>query len=417
MALANPLALARLLTPVQRKTFVAAFLGWTLDAFDFFIVTFVVKDIAEEFHQSRVAVLGAITLTLMLRPLGALIFGIVADRFGRRGPLMINIVIYSFLELLSGFAPNFTIFLVLRALYGIAMGGEWGVGAALALESMPAEARGFFSGVLQEGYATGYLIAAIVFFLVEPHFGWRAMFFVGAAPALLVVYIRSQVPESDAWKAQKAAKTGETGNLWRSFRNQPLLFVYAIVLMAAFNFMSHGSQDLYPTFLRDQMHFNPGTTTTLAIIANVGAIFGGMLFGGYSQRIGRRRAIVTAALVGILAIPLWVFSPSTILLAVGAFVLQFFVQGAWGVVPIHLNELSPGDVRGTFPGFVYQLGNLISAGAAQIEASFAKKTFPLPNGDADYAKALATIMLVVFLTVAIVTAIGKERRGIDFAKD
>ncbi|MBD5604422.1 MAG: MFS transporter [Candidatus Eremiobacteraeota bacterium] len=417
MAVANPIALARLLTPVQRKTFVAAFLGWTLDAFDFFIVTFVVKDIAEEFHRSRIEVLGAITLTLMLRPLGALIFGIVADKFGRRGPLMVNIVIYSFLELLSGFAPNFTIFLVLRALYGIAMGGEWGGGAALALESMPAEARGFFSGVLQEGYATGYLIAAIVFFLVEPHFGWRAMFYVGAAPALLVVYIRSQIPESDAWKAQKSAKAGETGDLFRSFLRQPMLFVYAIVLMAAFNFMSHGSQDLYPTFLRDQMHFDPGTTTALAIVANVGAIFGGMLFGAYSQSIGRRRAIVTAALVGILAIPLWVFSPSTVLLAVGAFVLQFFVQGAWGVIPVHLNELSPGEVRGTFPGFVYQLGNLISAGASQIEATFAKKAFPLANGDADYGCALATIMLVVFLAVAIVTAVGKERRGIDFAND
>jgi SHS family lactate transporter-like MFS transporter len=354
---------------------------------------------------------------MIMRPLGALIFGVIADRFGRRGPLMINIVIYSFLELLSGFSPNFTIFLILRALYGIAMGGEWGVGAALALESMPAEARGFFSGLLQEGYAAGYLIAAIVFFLVEPHFGWRAMFFVGAAPALLVVYIRSQVPESDAWRAQRNAKVGETGNLMAAFLKQPLLFLYAIVMMAAFNFMSHGSQDLYPTFLRDQHHFDQGTVSTLAIIANVGAIFGGMLFGAFSQQIGRRRAIVTAALIGILAIPLWVFAPSTALLAVGGFVLQFFVQGAWGVVPVHLNELSPGAVRGTFPGFVYQLGNLISAGSAQIEAAFAKNTFPFPNGEADYAKALAAIMLVVFLSVAIIVGFGTERRGIDFAKD
>jgi SHS family lactate transporter-like MFS transporter len=417
MALANPIALTRMLTPVQRRTFLAAFLGWTLDAFDFFIVTFVVSDIAKEFDQSRVAVLGAITVTLMLRPVGALIFGVIADRFGRRGPLMINIVIYSILELLSGFSPNFTVFLLLRALYGVAMGGEWGVGAALALESMPAEARGFFSGVLQEGYATGYLIAAIVFFLVEPHFGWRAMFYVGAAPALLVVYIRSRVPESDAWKAQAHAKTGETGNLLRSMRRQPMLYVYAIVLMAAFNFMSHGSQDLYPTFLRDQHKFSPGIVSSLAIVANVGAIFGGMLFGAFSQRIGRRRAIVTAALLGILAIPLWVFAPSTVLLGIGAFIIQFFVQGAWGVVPVHLNELSPGEVRGTFPGFTYQLGNFISAGASQIEAAFAKNTFPLPGGGADYAEALAVIMLVIFIAVAVITALGKERRGVDFASD
>jgi SHS family lactate transporter-like MFS transporter len=330
---------------------------------------------------------------------------------------MASILLYSAFELASGFAPTFTILLVLRALYGVAMGGEWGVGAALSLESMPAEARGFFSGVLQQGYATGFLLAAIVFYLVEPHFGWRAMFFVGAAPALLVVYIRSQIPESDAWKAQKTAKLGETGNLVRSFSKQPGVFIYAIILMAAFNFMSHGSQDLYPTFLRVQHGFNPGTTTLLSVIANVGAIFGGTLFGGLSQRIGRRRSIVTSALIGILVIPLWAFAPTTALLAVGAFLIQFFVQGAWGVIPVHLNELSPGEVRGTFPGFTYQIGNAISAFSAQIETNFAKNTFPLKGGEANYAEALAVIMLVVFLVVAVVTAVGKERRGVDFASD
>ena len=417
MAVANPTAAPARLTPVQWRTFIAAFLGWTLDAFDFFLVTFVIKDIAETFSQSRVAVLFAITLTLMLRPLGALIFGYFADRYGRRGPLMINILLYSLLEVLSGFAPTFTVFLVLRGLYGVAMGGEWGVGAALALESIPAERRGFFSGVLQQGYATGYLLAAVAFYFVYPHFGWRALFFVGAAPALLVLYIRTLVPESDAWKSQKNRNLGETGNLVRSIGRQPGLYIYAIVLMAAFNFMSHGSQDLYPTFLRDQHGFNPGQTSSLAIIANVGAICGGTLFGGLSQRFGRRRTIVTASLLGILAIPLWAFAPTVALLAVGAFILQFFVQGAWGVIPIHLNELSPGDVRGTFPGFTYQLGNLITAYAAQLEAAIAKKGFPLPSGEADYAKALAVIMLVVFAIVAVVTAAGKERRGVDFATD
>jgi SHS family lactate transporter-like MFS transporter len=417
MALANPLAMARSLTPVQRRTFIAAFLGWTLDAFDFFVVTFVLKDIGAEFHLETTTTVWAITVTLLCRPIGALIFGTLADRFGRRGPLMASILLYSAFELASGFAPSFTILVVLRALYGVAMGGEWGVGAALSLESLPAQARGFFSGVLQQGYAFGFLLAALVFFLVEPHFGWRAMFFVGALPALLVLYIRSQIPESDAWKAQKISRHGATGNLARAFAKQPGLFIYAIILMAAFNFMSHGSQDLYPTFLRVQHGFNPITTTTLAVIANVGAICGGTLFGGISQRIGRRRAIVTAALVGILAIPLWAFAPSTALLAVGAFLIQFFVQGAWGVIPVHLNELSPGDVRGTFPGFTYQFGNAVSAFSAQIEASFAKNTFPAADGTANYGEALAVIMVVVFLVVAIVAAVGKERRGVDFASD
>jgi SHS family lactate transporter-like MFS transporter len=414
MAIVNPISALRQLDPVGRRTFIAAFLGWTLDAFDFFLVTFVITDIAKEFTVDRVAVLGAITLTLMFRPLGALIFGQLADRFGRKGPLMINILLYSALEFATGFSPNFTTFLVLRALFGIAMGGEWGVGAALALEGMPAKTRGFFSGLLQEGYATGYLLAAIAFFFVLPHLGWRWMFFIGAAPALLVVYIRSQIPESEAWRKRKSSKIGETSNLWSAFLQSPGLFIYAIVLMAAFNFMSHGSQDLYPTFLRVQHHFDFTTTTVLAIIANIGAIVGGMLFGTLSQGWGRKRAIITAALIGLLAIPLWAFAPTTALLAVGAFVIQFFVQGAWGVIPVHLNELSPGNVRGTFPGFTYQLGNLISAGAAQMEGAFAKNTFPLPGGEADYAKAMAVVMVIVFLAVAIITALGKEKRGIDF---
>ena len=417
MAYVNPVSALRQLDAVGRRTFIACFLGWTLDAFDFFLVTFVIADIAKEFGQEKVAVLGAITLTLMFRPLGALIFGQLADRFGRKGPLMINILLYSGLEFATGFSPNFTTFLVLRALFGIAMGGERGIGAALALEGLPAKTRGFFSGLLQEGYATGYLLAAVAFFFVLPHLGWRWMFFIGAAPALLVVYIRSSIPESKAWEERRAKEVGATSNLFTAFMKQPGLFIYAIVLMAAFNFMSHGSQDLYPTFLRVQHNFDYTTTTVIAIIANLGAIAGGLLFGALSQGWGRRRAIVTAALVGVLAIPLWVFALTTALLAVGAFVLQFFVQGAWGVVPVHLNELSPGSVRGTFPGFTYQLGNLISAGAAQWEGLFAKHTFPLPGGEADYAKAMAIIMVVVFLAVAIITALGTERRGIDFATE
>jgi SHS family lactate transporter-like MFS transporter len=414
MAFVNPISALRQLDPVGRRTFIACFLGWTLDAFDFFLVTFVVADIAKEFGQDRVAVLGAITLTLMFRPLGALIFGQLADRFGRKGPLMVNILLYSALEFATGFSPNFTTFLVLRAVFGIAMGGEWGVGAALALEGLPAKSRGVFSGLLQEGYATGYLLAAVAFFFVLPHLGWRWMFFIGALPALLVVYIRSAIPESRAWNQQRSNRVGATSNLLTAFMRQPGLFIYAIVLMAAFNFMSHGSQDLYPTFLRVQHHFDVGTTTIISIIANVGAILGGVLFGAFSQSWGRRRAIITASLVGLLAIPLWVFAPTAALLAVGAFVLQFFVQGAWGVVPVHLNELSPASVRGTFPGFTYQLGNLLSAGAAQMEGAFAKNTFPLPGGEANYANAMAVIMVIVFLAVAIITAVGKERRGISF---
>jgi SHS family lactate transporter-like MFS transporter len=411
----NPLAAFQGLTPVQRRTFTAAFLGWTLDALDFFLVTFVVTRISTEFHRAIPTVAFAITITLMLRPLGALIFGRLADRFGRRGPLMINILFYSAVELATAFSPNFPVFLALRALYGVAMGGEWGVGAALALETLPVQTRGLFSGILQEGYAVGYLLAAVVYFLVYPHFGWRGMFIVGVLPALLVFYIRSRVPESPVWLERQAAPLGKTVDLWSSFLRQPLLYLYAIVLMAAFNFMSHGSQDLYPTFLQRQHGFSVGAVSALTIIANIGAIVGGMFFGALSQQVGRRRAIVLAAVLGIFTIPLWVFSPTVPMLAAGGFLIQVFVQGAWGVIPIHLNELSPGDVRGTFPGFTYQLGNLISAGAAQIEAAFAQN-FKLPSGGANYAQALAIIMVIVFVSVAVLTAIGYERRAVDFTR-
>jgi SHS family lactate transporter-like MFS transporter len=407
------LALVRSLSGTQRKTFAASFLGWTLDAFDFFLVTFVVAKIAGDFGRTIPEVAFAITVTLMMRPLGALIFGWFADRYGRRVPLMVDIAIYSLMELLTAFAPNYWIFIGLRALYGVAMGGEWGVGAALAMEALPVRARGFFSGVLQQGYATGYLIAALAYFFVYPHFGWRGMFIVGALPAVLIVYIRTQVPESESWKKNVAARTGQTGGLWRSILANAPLFGYAILLMTAFNFMSHGTQDLYPTFLEKQRGFSVGQVTALTIVMNIGAILGGTIFGSISQRLGRRRAIVTAVVLGACVVPLWAFAPTAALLGVGGFCTQFMVQGAWGIVPAHLNELSPPDVRGTFPGFTYQMGNLISAGAAQMQAIFAAR-FPAPGGGADYARALAIVALAMFAAVGVLAAVGPEAKEREF---
>jgi MFS transporter, SHS family, lactate transporter len=400
----------------QWRAFIAAFLGWTLDAFDFFLVTFVVARVATDFNRAIPEVAFAITITLMLRPVGALIFGLFADKYGRRGPLMASVLIYSIIELVTAFSPNFTIFIILRGLYGIAMGGEWGVGAALALETLPAKARGLASGILQQGYATGYLIAAAVFGLFFETIGWRGMFIVGALPALLVLYIRSKVEESPSWRAGAAKPLGERLNLWTSFLKQPILYVYAILLMASFNFLSHGSQDLYPTFLTKQREFDPHTVAIVTIIVNIGAICGGTLFGGLSQQLGRKRTILLACILGGATIPLWLNAPSTALLATGGFLMQFFVQGAWGVIPAHLNELSPGDVRGTFPGFTYQLGNLISAGSAQIEAAYAA-TLKAPNGGANYSQALMTIMIGVFVAVFVLTIIGPEHRGVAFVEE
>ena len=408
------------LTPQQKRTFIASFLGWTLDAFDFFLVIVTVPHIAKDFHTAVKDVAVAVTITLMLRPLGALIFGWFADKYGRRIPLMIDVGLYSFIELVTAFAPNLGVFIVLRALYGVAMGGEWGLGAALAMESLPAERRGLYSGILQEGYAVGYLIAAVVLAVLYVHIGWRGMFLIGALPALLIFFIRTHVPESPAWLAGQAQKIAAGPHpLIRSFTAQWPLFIYAIFFMAAFNYMSHGTQDLYPTFLTLQHGFTPALVGTLTAIMNVGAIAGGVLFGWFSQRWGRRNMIIVCAVLGLFLIPLWAFSQTALMLGIGGFLMQVAVQGAWGIIPAHLNEISPDAVRGTFPGFTYQLGNLISANALQLESAFAADKFPLASGHPDYAKAMAVVAGVVFVAIIILTAIGyfvtPERRENQFA--
>lgn len=396
------------MSPAARRTFIASFLGWTLDAFDFLLLTFVISRIATSFNRGIAEVAFAITLTLVCRPIGALLFGWLADRYGRRTPLMIDIGFYSLIELLTAFSPNFAVFLVLRALYGVAMGGEWGLGAALTMEMLPPNRRGFFSGLLQSGYMTGYLLAALAYYVVFTftHWDWRGLFVIGALPALLILFIRSGVPESPAWLAGRAERIAVPATfLLKSLARHWPLFVYAIAFMAALNAMSHGTQDLYATFLQKQHGFSPGTTSLLSIIAALGAIGGSIAFGTLSQRWGRRTSVMLCAVLALCAIPIWAFSPGIALLALGAFVMQFFVQGVWGVIPAHLNELSPADVRGTFPGFTYQLGNLIAAGVVQLEASIAQK-MPLPGGVFNYGGAMALVAALVLGSVFVLAGLG-----------
>jgi MFS transporter, SHS family, lactate transporter len=397
----------------QRNTFIACFLGWALDALDFFLVTFVLAPIGHDFGQSIPKVAFAITLTLMMRPVGAFIFGLLGDRFGRRIPLMADIIFYSVMELLTAFAPNFTIFLVLRALFGIGMGGEWGLGASLAMESLRTQTRGLFSGILQQGYAFGYLLAALVYWIVFPFFGWRGLFVAGALPAFLVIYIRARVPESPVWQRDRVRGERPRLNMSTFVRQHGALFVYAALLMTAFNYMSHGTQDLYATYLQKQRGFNADETSKIAIIYAIGMICGGTVVGHLSQYWGRRRVIVLGAICGMLLIPLWIFAPSTALLITGGFLIQFMVQGAWGVVPVHLNELSPPQFRGTFPGLAYQLGNFAAAYAAQQQAWLAEH-FRLANGEPNYALTMALVEAVVFLVIIFLAAIGREERGKEF---
>jgi SHS family lactate transporter-like MFS transporter len=409
----NALQLFRSLNRTQRHTFIACFLGWALDALDFFLLTFVLVPVAREFGRSISQVAFAITLTLMMRPLGAFIFGLLGDKFGRRIPLMADIIFYSVMELLTAFAPNFTVFLLLRALFGIGMGGEWGLGASLAMESLPTETRGLFSGILQQGYAFGYLLAALVYWIVFPFFGWRGLFIAGALPAFLVIYIRSHVPESPVWERARGRKDKPRFNLVAFLKQHGLLFLYAVLLMTAFNYMSHGTQDLYPTFLEKQRGFGVSLKSMITIVYAIGAICGGTVMGYFSQYWGRRRSIIIAAVCGMVLIPLWIFAPTTALLVLGGFLMQFMVQGAWGVVPVHLNELSPAEFRGTFPGTAYQLGNFAAAYAAQQQAYLAEH-FRTANGEPNYALTMAVVEAIVFLVVIILATIGREERGKEF---
>jgi MFS transporter, SHS family, lactate transporter len=382
----------------------AGFLGWTFDAFDFFVLTFVLAPIAAEFGKTIPAMALTITASLATRWIGAILFGLLADRFGRRIPLIANILYYSLIEVLSGLAPSYRVFFALRLLYGIGMGGEWGVGASLTMESIPAKWRGLVSGFLQEGYALGFLLAAGAYRFVYPHWGWRPLFFVGGLPALLTLFVRAKVKEPEAWHRSRTDWMSYRRTIFGNWRR----FAYLVVLMAMVNFISHGTQDMYPTYLQHQHSFTPERTSYITAFAMVGAICGGLAFGYFSDRKGRRRAMVTALLLGCFLIPMWVFAPNLPLILAGGFLMQFMVQGAWGVIPAHINELSPDALRGFFPGLAYQLGVLIASGSAYFEARMAHSM--------SYGRAMGLFALIVLVVGAIVVGLGPEEHRIEFGR-
>ena len=397
----------RALTRPQLHAYLAALGGWALDALDFFVFVFCLRSISGEFHTDVKAVTEGIFLTLACRPVGALAFGWLAEKYGRRPILMVNVLSYSAVQLATAFAPNLATLLALRALFGFAMGGEWGIGAALALESLPARGRGFFSGLLQEGYVLGYLLASLLFATAFDHVGWRGLFIISSASALLVLYIRWGVHESPAWLTGAAPQRPSGALLLAAAREHFPTLAYLVLLMACFNAFSHGSQDLYPTFLQAQHGFSARTTGQIAIVMNLGALGGGICFGALSEHLGRRRTIALAALLALPMIPLWAYSQSALMLAGGSFLLQFMVQGAWGIVPAHLNELSPPAVRAVLPGFAYQLGNLAMAKMAPIQAGLAQ------SRGGNYADILAGTLAVVAVLLVLVTVLGPERRSVE----
>ena len=383
----------------------ASFLGWTLDAFDFFVLVFLMDTLAAEFQVSKSAIVDTLTATLVMRPVGAVVFGLLADRYGRRKPLMANVVFFSVIELLSGFAPNFTVFFILRTVYGIGMGGEWGVGASLAMESAPPKWRGILSGILQSGYSIGYMLAAVAARFVLPTLGWRAMFWIGGIPALLAFYIRLRVRESEAWKQHRAPTVGA---ILKTASGHWKIFSYLVLLMTLMMFLSHGTQDLYPDFLKSAKAINPAWVAYIAIIYNIGAVLGAILFGHLSEDLGRRRSIVAALVLSLAMILPWAFGTSLAVLALGAFLMQAGVQGAWGIIPAHLNELSPDAVRGLMPGFAYQLGILFAAWVNKIEFTLSSKL--------GYAWALATFEIATIALLIIVVSLGSEHKGKEFVR-
>ncbi|MDD7814809.1 MFS transporter [Mycobacterium sp. CSUR Q5927] len=396
----------------QRNAFLAAFLGWSMDAFDYFIVVFVYADIAKTFGHTKTEVAFLTTATLVMRPVGALLFGLWADRVGRRLPLMVDVIFYSTVGFLCAFAPNFTVLVILRLLYGIGMGGEWGLGAALAMEKIPPERRGFFSGLLQEGYLFGYLAATLASLLVTDWLGlsWRWLFGLSILPALISLLVRYRVSESEVWQATQNRMRLTRTRIRDVFTDAKVIrrFCYLVLLMTAFNWMSHGTQDIYPTFLTspEGAGLPPVTAKWIAVIYNIGGIIGGLIFGALSQRLGRRYAIIWCAVMGLPIVPLFALSQSAAMLCLGSFLIQFCVQGAWGVIPAHLTEMSPDAIRGFYPGVTYQLGNLLAAFNLPIQERLAAS-----HG---YPFALAVTLFPVLIAVVVLTAVGKDATGRRF---
>jgi SHS family lactate transporter-like MFS transporter len=387
----------------SRHAVAAGFLGWTLDAFDFFVIVFLFDRLAAEFSVSKSRIIFTLFATLVFRPVGAIVFGMLADRYGRRIPLMANVIYFSIIELLTGFSTTFTQFIILRALFGIGMGGEWGVGASLALENAPRKWRGVLSGILQSGYSIGFLLAAIASRTILPHFGWRWMFWIGVLPALLALYIRTKVPESAAWKEHRV---GTFGEMFRAIGGQARGFLYLVLLMTFMMFLSHGTQDLYPDFLRHGRGIDEATVPWAVIVANIGAVVGAIIFGQLSQKIGRRYSMIAALCVSLLVMPMWAFGSTVLILFAGAFLMQVGVQGAWGIIPIHLNELAPDAVRGLMPGLAYQFGILFASPTNSIEDALHKRF--------GYSWALAGFELFVMVSLTVILLLGGENHGRSF---
>jgi SHS family lactate transporter-like MFS transporter len=405
----DPSAPPSLDTPGWRFAVASGILGWILDAFDFFVVVFLLNELMARYSVSKVAIVATIGLTLAMRPIGALFFGVIADKYGRKGPLIACVAYFSTVTVLSGLAPTYTLFLICRCLYGIGMGGYWGIGASYAMESAPREKRGFLSGMMQAGYPFGYLLAAIFIQIIPPHFGWHTMFFVGSVLALVIIILTVIAPESDAWRQTRMPSLG---HIFRALFQHLGTFGYLLLLMAVMTCLSHGTQDLYPDFLKSLSFmskasvFGMKAAFGIPVVYNIGAIIGALCVGQLSETVGRRKAIMLALGLSLLSIPAWAFGGSVLTLVIGAFAMQTGVQGAFGVIPAHLNELSPDAIRGLFPGFVYQLGVFVASPVLNVQTAL--------KHHLGYPWALTSFELCVIGSLLLIFGFGPEKHGKDF---
>ncbi|WVR04696.1 hypothetical protein IAU60_001707 [Kwoniella sp. DSM 27419] len=423
----NPLTLIKMVSPFAWMMFFSGWLAWTVDGYDFFCVSLTVESLAKQFDVNTKHITTAITLTLLFRSLGAVIFGILSDRYGRKWPLVIVMLLIMCFELGSGFCQTYKQFLAVRSLFGVTMGGVWGAASQTALENVPVPARGLLSGMMQQGYAVGYLIAAVINLTIvqysEPH--WRTIYFFGAGFSFLAAVVRACLPESEQFiiaraeakangMSSKETTKAFTRELGAMFRTNWLRWIWAVCVMTFFNFFSHGSQDLYPTYLKTTKHLSSKLASKATIISNCGAIAGGTIAGYASQYLGRRFVVLMCCFWTAAFLPLWILPSSFGGLAAGGFFVQAGVQGAWGCVPILLAEVSPPAFRALFAGLSYQLGNMASSGAAQIEATAGESLKLKGTNIPDYA-AITGILLGAVIAWGIICIIcGPEADGSQF---
>ncbi|KAH8692268.1 carboxylic acid transporter [Talaromyces proteolyticus] len=430
--LRNPISILQELNRHQWLMFLCGFLARAWDSFDNYSVSMTVTELEKAFNADNKGISWSMTITMMLRPVGAIMTGICSDRYGRKWPLVLNLSFLVFLELVSGFCNTLPQFLGVRSLYGIAMGGVFGPAAATALEDLPYDARGVLSGCFELSSAMGNLLAAGMYCALVPttSHGWRSLYWFGAGPPMLIIALRCWLPETRCFRAMKAEREAEAAELSameqaqsksslqafisdtaKALKNNWVLLLYIVFLLAAIISCAHGSSDFFPTFLKDQAQLSTIKTTVITISGQLGGFVGGVITGYASSIMGRRLTMMTACVFGGALIPAYIM-PRGMALAASTFFQQFFIGGVLGPVPIHLLELSPQAIRTLVVGVAYQLGSLASSATPTIQAIIVQR-FPLPDGKNgmkrfNYGLAIAIFMGAGLALMVLFLVLGPE---------